>query len=260
MTADAWASEMEIDFQTASVGLIWSGYFSPDLHCVPRSGPAFRHHMTRAREHGRLYEGWDFGRFSLTSWLPARYVEADDVLYLMNNRAWFDGLVSCDICEKQVVTEACDCVARTIGDLGYRTKRNPSGMLPYERVGDIAGKQSSAKRFGGRRHKPLHGWIRNLNDQKIDVWGQSLDVETAIDLVDLVRRKLSEGRILLMPQACKRHDRKIPSVQECIEGYKRKLPKGVTAEDYQGDTPPPDKDIFSHTADALQHIAWAIWG
>jgi hypothetical protein len=178
---------------------------------------------------GVLYEAWDFGDSpALTSWVVGRYVPATDTLYVMDYRSWEHGEAS--------------KVAADIGAIGYTTGEK-AGMTPAVRVGDIMDGRSNKKTVGGRRQKPIHGWIRNLGREGIRISGQQLEVESAIKTV---RDKLIARKIMFMPSACRRHHRRYPSASECVQEYKRFLPKGVTPEEYEGHaTPPPSKGIYT---------------
>ncbi|MHC4647057.1 MAG: hypothetical protein ACYTBJ_16300 [Planctomycetota bacterium] len=241
MSEEAWDQEMEVEPAKNSYGLIWASYYDKMLHEVQPDD--LREAMTAAMG-GVLYEAWDFGDSpALTSWVVGRYVPATDTLYVMDYRSWEHGEAS--------------KVAADIGAIGYTTGEK-TGMTPAVRVGDIMDGRSNKKTVGGRRQKPIHGWIRNLGREGIRISGQQLEVESAIKTV---RDKLIARKIMFMPSSCRRHHRRYPSATECVQEYKRFLPKGVTPEEYEGHaTPPPSKGIYSHTADALQHLATKVWG
>ena len=246
---EAWASEMENDWQESVPGRIWGPDFDVEDDeeegrfsniCTPdETGEVLaKGHLLE------LYEGWDFGvSSSLTAVVWGYYDDSADVLYLAGLRQWRDALAS--------------EVARDVCNMGY-TSSHGGATMPDYRVGDIAGKIRGRRTSMGRLVSDRSSWIRNLREVGIEVRGQSLKVEEAISLV---RQKLREGKIKLMPLCLSRHPEEpdyFPSLEEVFRGYRRDL-KGQEPSEYVGDSPKPKKDIFSHAADAVQHIAWAIW-
>lgn len=239
-TPEGWAQEMEIDYASSQPGRIWGEHFSPARHVL---SPARWRELQPALTGARLIEGWDFGSGpALTAVVWALHVEANDTLYLLDYRQF------------HAATDAQ--VEREVAAAGYRTRSNPGGRLPDLRVGDIAGSIGAVRMHGGRKVNPVGSWIANLRDRGIEIHGRQLRVEDAISRVD---QALRDGRLLLAPR-CAQARGELPSLVETFEQYSRETRAG--ADDpttFKGDTPKPRKDIYSHAADAVQHIAWEVW-
>jgi hypothetical protein len=239
----AFAQEMDIDWAGSESGLIWGGLFDDTLHILTEKE---QREVESMMSSALLVEAWDFGDSpALTVWVMGAYFESTDTLYIVDYGTWApdgQGLTYVDVAD-------------------YVKSRN---WQPHHRVGDIAGKASSRKMFGGRRFEPLQGWIANLKSEGIRVRGQLLDVEEAIKVV---QRHLAEkdgddvtAKIALFPRCARRTKAspRQPSIAECIRHYKRATDK--TPEEYEGETPKPEKDVHSHGADAVQHLCWKVWG
>lgn len=239
-TPEQWAREQEIDFLASMPGRIWGDAFSEDDNLV--SDRSFwAENVSQYLEHATLIEGWDFGSgASLTAVVWAAYFEDDDCLYVLDYRQW-----------QQATPEA---VAQGVADAGWRCNRNPTGRLPHMRVGDIAGRRRRAGSIGGRPAAVQASWIDNLFAEGIDITGQSMPVEPAIELV---RRKLSERHIFLSWR-CAIQRGGLPSLVQTVQSYRRNV-KSSNPNDWVGDSPKPLKDVHSHAADALQHVATTCW-
>lgn len=231
MTPEAWAQEYEIDYAASVPGRIWPE-FDESRHiynghdewmCEYGPGPFI--------SQARLIEGWDFGSGeSLTAVVWAYYLPSTDSLYLRDYRVWKE--------------KRYDEIARDIAAAGYVCARNPGGISPDSRLGDVAGRA---------RGSDQRSWIMNLRDEGIDIQGRMVRHQEA--LFDRMRIAFSKDRILLHPDCAVRHSRGLPTLAESISQYRRDIRQG----EHIGDTPKPRKDQYSHLADALQYIAADIW-
>lgn len=237
-TPEGWAQEFEINFAASQTGRIW-----------PMFGEA---HLLDSREWRdivlprisalRLIEGWDFGYSkTLTACVWAYYDPDSDCVYVYDYRQWED--------------KTYQQVAEDYAAAGYRCKRNPTGIAPDRRVGDTHSGGKGARIEGGKRADPIASWIHNLRrHEDIRVNGRTLQVEEAITRVATA---LTNGRLFFGPKCAESRDR-LPSLVECVSQYRREG-KSEGAVDHVGVTPKPHKDVHSHAADALQHIAWNVW-
>jgi hypothetical protein len=219
---EAWAQEQEIDYDISAPGRIW-----PELD-------RNRHLLSREQweavvptlGHAHMVEGWDFGyTTSLTYVCWIAYLEATDTVYVLGG-CGFRGATY-----RQVAM-------RYRGDLQGSNCRLTLGRPVARRVGDVSG---TAKDSSGR------SWIMNLREQGIDV--EACQIKHGEGLREKMRVALADGRILFAPPAATSPDRGCPSIIESCAQYRRNLA-----------TNQPEKDDYSHGADALQFCLYHIWG
>lgn len=234
LTAEAWAQEYEIDYRASAPGRIWPE-FDRTIHVLSQdeweellSGGLLRR--------APVFEGWDFGSGrSLTAVAWFAYIESLDRLILLDYRQWQ---------EKRFKT-----VAEDVGAAGYFCSFNPRGKRPEDRVGDIAGK---ARDSDGR------SWMSNLSDCGIDIFGQSMSHGGITNAIATIREAITDGRFVLAPSCVERRDPDLPSAAEVLEQYRWKG-GDKTVDEYVGAQDKPHKDIFSHLADAFQHVSERVW-
>jgi len=239
-TDAAWAQEMEIDYQASTPGRIWGSYFDQAWHVLDHA--QWSADVAPYLGSAQIVEAWDFGGGpSLTAWVVAAYIESIDTVYVIDCQQWGDDDIS-------------DIVA-DIGGAGYRCSANVGGVLPDRRVGDIAGRARGRSMAGGRRIRNVpRSWIENLRDYGIRVRGQTLHVEEAIQRVT---DALRQDRLFFGPLCGRRNRGSLPSLVECVASYRREGTDDPA--EHKGHDPKPQKDIYSHAADALQHLVWAVW-
>lgn len=229
---DVWQQEFECSFTSSMPGRIWGPYLGERV--VLESTPS---------RFDVVAEGWDFGRFSYTACVHVGYRRADDSYTIIDCAQWADGI-------------AAD-IGVHLGTQGWRTRTNPNGQSPHYRVGDIAGASRGGKTRNGRKVREVASWMDALReDADVIVRGQRLEINESIDYV---RDAAREGRLFVGPRAARRDPEQpsMPSALEVLQGYHYDT-KGKSPEDYQGDTPAPAKDHYSHLADAIQHAVWVI--
>lgn len=237
-TPEGWAQEFEIDFAASQTGRIWP--MLSDAHVL--DAREWRDLVLPRVQRMTLIEGWDFGYSkTLTACVWAYHDPDTDTLYVTDYQQWED---------KTYQDVAADYAAA-----GYRCNRNPTGLVPDRRVGDTHSGGKGSRIEGGKRADPIASWIHNLRRYEgIKVHGRTLQVEEAITRVSTA---LQRGRLFFGPK-CAETRGGLPSLVECVSQYRR---EGASegAVDHVGVTPKPYKDVHSHAADALQHIAWNVW-
>lgn len=237
-TPEGWAQEFEIDFAASQTGRIWPQF--GDAHLL--TGEEWRQAVVPRLDRMTLIEGWDFGYSKTLTVCVWAYYDADtDTVYVSDYRQWADSTY--------------EEVAAEYAGAGFHCNRNPAGIKPDRRVGDTHAGAKGARIEGGKRANPIASWIHNLNKfEGIKIHGRSLKVEEAITRVTTA---LTQGRLFFGP-ACAVARGGLPSLVESVSQYRREG-KAEGAIDHVGSTPKPHKDVHSHAADALQHIAWNLW-
>jgi len=234
LSDEAWAQEYGLDYQVSAPGRIWPAFDRAE-HVYSDSGWS---DLEREGwlEGATYYEGWDFGSGrALTCVVWAAYVEAIDTLYLLDYRQWHAAPV--------------EQVAADVGEAGWRTEANLLGRLPDYRVGDIAGKARDSRQ---------QSWIGNLRTLGIDISGQSMAHGRIEWAIQAVGKALRDERLYCAPPFAAEYTKGLPSGVECVEQYRRGRDDRAL-EDWVGEDEKPLKDIYSHLADALQHIALKVW-
>ena len=233
LSPEDWAQEMECDFLAVTPGLIWNKYIPPDAVMSYDSfcllGPELEHS-------GVCIHGWDFGDgASATCCVVGYYLPARDWVVLTDYMEWRETLAE-------------DVARDVVAELGYYG----SGPTPRYAVGDPSGCSRAPRQWGGVRMNASEGWLANLRRLGVRVSSQSYNDTRAIDLVG---KKMREGKIKLSPRCCKQRTEKFPSLLDALRGYRRDY-EG-SAEDYEGkEGPKPVKDKNSHMSDAVKHIVW----
>jgi len=236
LTDEEWAQEHEIDYTASAPGRIW-----------PKFNEA-SHVYSRARWHelrddgwldGAVYlEGWDFGTGpALTAVVWCAYVASTDTLYCLDYR--------------QFHSTHYNDVAVEVAAAGYQTRANINGRAPHHRIGDIAGKaRDSAQR----------SWFSNLKTEGIKIVGQSMQFGRIEHSIGRIALAIRDGRLYCAPNFGKHHTQELPSGVECLQQYRRSMRVGAdTPGTFVGEDAKPLKDVHSHLADALQHVALKVW-
>lgn len=231
-TDEGWAQEMELDYAASTPGRIWP-MFDRQRHVLTH---AEWREVDDLRRRGDLVEveGWDFGGSrALTAVVWGWFNQRTGQLFLDDSMQWAN---------------------QTVEKVAADYHRRRGGTLPDISVGDIYAGGRGKSTQGGRVLDPVRSWIRNLRDYGITVRGQTLEVESAIELV---AKGLNHDRIMLSPHACAR-DGRLPSLAECMDQYSRDVKAGGDELSHVGNVPKPHKGVHSHAADAVQHIAWRV--
>lgn len=232
LTEEAWAQEMECDFDAIKPGKIWSKYLPEDAVLDYEQA---RELLIEAEDQGISILGWDFGDGpSPVSVVVSYYLPRRDLLICTDYKEWRETL-------------ADEVAADVKSDLGWF-----SGRLPTYSVGDPSGKSRAPRQWGGVRMNESEGWIANLKRNMVKVSGQSYNDSRAIDLVAV---KLRDGKIKFTSGCMRQRDDRFPSLVDAVRGYHRAF--DGDAEDFEGKRGPlPVKDKHSHLADALKHCVW----
>ena len=228
MDAVTWAQEMELDYAASQPGLIWAVY-TPDALTLAESRELRRKAVT-------WLHGWDFGQsHALTAWVSA-YVTSDGVVVLDDYRQWRD--------------TTAEQIAADLHDAGWYPDE------PSYAVGDPSGVQPGRKTHNGEAVKPAKSWLDNLRRVGITVRGQTGPEGDRESSIALVTRYLTEGRLLVGPRCALRRPEATewPCVLDALRGYHREDGEPETWS--RAKAPQPVKDIYSHLADALQHVVW----
>lgn len=193
-----------------------------------------------------LYEAWDFGSgaASATATVWAYFDKSDDRLYLWD---WFADY------EQPVEHYAQEVAAR-----GYRTKHNPQGRLPYERLGDPAGRQRDAE----QKH-----WFGRLSAE------HGIELRPAVnrpnESIQTVKWALREGRIRLHPRCAHKLPvgplsggrRTSKSLSDAFQEYVWNVPDDYDpAVASRPGADKPRKNWASHPMNAVEYICREIWG
>lgn len=227
------AQEMEIDYLGSVSGRVWPELNAED-HLLTQK--EWEEDYIPALHTGTLMEGWDFGSGeALTEVVYAYHFEATDVIVVTDYAGWS--------------RTDYDTIADDVGDKGYFTDKNPTGMLPKLRVGDIA--MISPDSMQG-------SWKSNLDSRGIRIRGRKRKLHKSLEEV---RRRLLAGTLVFAPCTQKRYNKSLPSIFESVLSYKWARPK---KEDVGGPESTskkeyvPKNDVHSHGSDALTYIvAWA---
>ena len=252
----AWASEYGIDYTASSPGRIWR-HFNEACHVYTEEGWS-ELEGGGFLDGGRLIEGWDFGSgLSLTARASALYMPSTDTLYLIAYRQWAETHAD-DVCDDTAADgwHVPECRhgkhSHHANPDGTRCSgSNVNGRRPSKRVGDIAGKA---------RDSTQQSWLSNLRRRGVEVRGQSMQygrIEWSISQID---RAIRDGRLFCAPAFGYQVTPGLPTGVEVLQQYRRDLRSGRdTADRFVGLDAKPRKDQYSHLADAIQHLALAVW-
>jgi hypothetical protein len=246
-----WAREMDMDDSVTDVGKIWEPSYKPELNEL--SAEQARDVMFELLADDVIWiESIDFGQgTALTSWLalgviPKRILPTGNVpsrIFAVDYLSWF---------RADAGTIADDIAAR-----GWATGRNPGGRQFTYRVCDPSGSRKGRSYENGRSRDAEESWLFNLAVEGIHTSPIGIGIYTAIDLV---KRGLSEGRIALFPQVCRRCEQspRLPSFKECVLGYSWDS-KAKAEDGHVGPNSKPKKDRYANGADTLQFGVWRVW-